>query len=211
MINCYRCVKLLTVIRLAVTDKMRIISGEYRGRILKNPSGQKTRPTSDRLRETLFNILNPLISTETRFLDLCAGTGAVGIEAISRGCEFSTFIDKSRRSCVLIEENLDLLRIPEKQAEIICLEAEKFVSRQNLEAWDLVFFDPPYKIDYSKILSEIAANVGKLLRDEGKLIVEHHFKKILPEKIGSLRRGRIIRQGETQLSFYEKEELPENL
>lgn len=190
---------------------MRIISGEYRGRILKNPSGQKTRPTSDRLRETLFNILNPLISTETRFLDLCAGTGAVGIEAISRGCEFSTFIDKSRRSCVLIEENLDLLRIPEKQAEIICLEAEKFVSRQNLEAWDLVFFDPPYKIDYSKILSEIAANAGKLLRDEGKLIVEHHFKKILPEKIESLRRGRIIRQGETQLSFYEKEELPENL
>jgi len=188
---------------------MRVISGEYRGRILKNFSGQKTRPTSDRLRETLFNILNPLITTETRFLDLCAGTGAVGIEAISRGCEFSTFVDKSRQSCVLIEKNLDLLRINEKQSEIICLDAEKFVSRQNLDAWDLVFFDPPYKIDYSIILHKIAANAGKLLRNKGKLIIEHHFKTILPEKIGSLRRGRIIRQGETQLSFYEKAELPE--
>jgi len=183
---------------------MRIISGEYRGRILKSPSDQKTRPTSDRLRETLFNILNPLISVETRFLDLCAGTGAVGIEAISRGCEFVTFVDKSRRACALIRENLSLLRITEKHSEIVCLDAEKFVLRQNLAAWDLVFFDPPYKIDYSKTLFEIAVNAGSLLRDEGRFIVEHHFKTNLPETLGNLTCGRIIRQGETQLSFYEK-------
>ncbi|MEJ7701615.1 MAG: 16S rRNA (guanine(966)-N(2))-methyltransferase RsmD [Pyrinomonadaceae bacterium] len=190
---------------------MRIIAGEYRRRVIKNPSGRKTRPTSDRLRETLFNVLIPFISANTRFLDLCAGTGAIGIEAISRGCGFSTFVDKSRRSCVLIEENLDLLQISEKQAEIICLEAEKFISRQNLSAWDFVFFDPPYKTDYSITLSEIGADVGKLLRDDGKLIVEHHFKKLLPDIVGNLRRWRIIKQGETQLSFYEKEEFPKNL
>ncbi len=94
---------------------MRIIAGEYRGRILKSPANLKTRPTSDRLRETLFNILQPKIDDETRFLDLCAGTGAIGIEAISRGAKFSTFVDKSRRACALIEENLDILEIPEEQ------------------------------------------------------------------------------------------------
>ncbi len=186
---------------------MRIIAGEYRRRVIKNPSGRKTRPTSDRLRETLFNVLSPLISTDTRFLDLCAGTGAIGIEAISRGCGFSTFVDKSRRSCVLVEENLALLQISEKQAEIICFDAEKFISRQNLLAWNFVFFDPPYKTDYLIPLYEMGVNADKLLQDEGKLIVEHHFKNILPDALGNLRRWRIIKQGETQLSFYEKEKL----
>ena len=90
---------------------MRVISGHYRGRILRNPSDRKTRPTSDRLRETLFNILAPRIDDETRFLDLCAGTGAIGIEALSRGSAFVTFVDKSRRACALIEENLDLIDV----------------------------------------------------------------------------------------------------
>ncbi len=206
----------LTVTKLIIYNcyllivKMRIIAGDYQGRILKNPSDRKTRPTSDRLRETLFNVLNPLISTDTRFLDLCAGTGAIGIEAISRGCGFSTFVDKSRRLCVLIQENLDLLQIPKKQSEIICFAAEKFISRQHLSAWNIVFFDPPYKIDYLIPLYEIDANVDKLLRDEGKLIVEHHFKNILPDAFENLRRWRVIKQGETQLSFYEKERFSKN-
>ena len=88
---------LLTVFHLSLL--MRIISGLYRGRNLKSPPDAKTRPTSDRLRETLFNVLAPKISEDTRFLDLCAGTGAVGIEALSRGAEFVTFVDKSRRAC----------------------------------------------------------------------------------------------------------------
>src|SRR5207253_4212954 len=108
---------------------MRIISGVYRGRVLKSPPNLKTRPTSDRLRETLFNILNPKISGETRLLDLCAGTGAVGIEALSRGAGFVTFVDKSRKACGLIETNLDLLEIPEEETEVICSTAEDFVRR----------------------------------------------------------------------------------
>ncbi len=120
---------------------MRIISGEYRGRILKSPNDNKTRPTSDRLRETLFNVLAPQIGDETRFLDLCAGTGANGIEAVSRGGKFSTFVDKSRRACALVEQNLDLLNIPEHQTEIVCEAAERFVARRHSNAWNIIFFD----------------------------------------------------------------------
>ncbi len=183
---------------------MRIIAGEYRGRILKSPSGNKTRPTSDRLRETLFNILAPLITEETRILDLCAGTGAVGIEAVSRGAGFAAFVDKSRRACSLIEENLDLLQIPESQTEVFCLAAENFVQREQKHAWDIVFFDPPYQSDYLIFLREFAENVENLLSEDGILIVEHHAKNTLPDAIYDLRRWRILKQGETHLSFYER-------
>ncbi len=135
---------------------MRIIAGEYRGRILKSPADYKTRPTSDRLRETLFNVLAGQISNDTRFLDLCAGTGAVGIEAVSRGANFVTFVDKSKRACALIEENLDLLKIPEDQTEIFRSLAEKFVAREHAAAWDIVFYDPPYADNYKIFLLEFA-------------------------------------------------------
>lgn len=184
---------------------MRIIAGEYRGRTLKSPSGSKTRPTSDRLRETLFNILAPLINENTRFLDLCAGTGAIGIEAVSRGAGFVAFVDKSRRACALIEENLDLLEIPEPQTEVFCNAAENFVQREQKKAWNIVFFDPPYDSDYLIFLREFAENAENILTEDGVLIVEHHAKNVLPDAIFDLRRWRIIKQGETNLSFYERQ------
>ena len=134
---------------------MRIISGDYGGRVLKNPPDGKTRPTSERLRETLFNILAPHIGGDTRFLDLCAGTGAIGIEAISRGANFAGFVDISRRACALIEENLDLLKIPEKQTQVWCSPAENFVSRKQTELWDIIYFDPPYSSDYQPVFLRI--------------------------------------------------------
>src|SRR6059036_879954 len=105
---------------------MRIIAGKYRGRRIKSPPSLQTRPTSDRLRETLFNILAPRIS-DVRFLDLCAGSGAVGIEALSRGALHATFVDRSRKMCGLIEANLDLCRVPEDQTEIYNTEASDFL------------------------------------------------------------------------------------
>lgn len=185
---------------------MRIISGTYRGRILKSPSGMKTRPTSDRLRETLFNVLQTKLDGETRFLDLCAGTGAIGIEAISRGANFVTFVDKSRRACALIEENLDLLDIPETQTEVFQNSADEFLRRLDLsaEGWDIIFFDPPYTDDYMKVIRLIADEETKLLNENGIFIAEHHAKNILPDAVGDLRRWRILKQGETNLSFYEK-------
>ena len=185
---------------------MRIISGTFRGRVLKSPSGNKTRPTSDRLRETLFNVLQTKIEPDTRFLDLCAGTGAIGIEALSRGARFATFVDKSRRACALIEENLDLLEIPEDQTEIFQSPAEDFLRRLNGNSggWDIVFFDPPYQEDYMKVIRLIADEEPKLLNDNGIFVAEHHAKTILPDAVGELRRWRILKQGETNLSFYEK-------
>lgn len=183
---------------------MRVISGLYRGRTLRSPTDRKTRPTSDRLRETLFNILAPRIDDDTRFLDLCAGTGAIGIEALSRGASFVTFIDKSRRACALIEQNLDALNIPEDSTEIICLPAETYTGRDHAKGWDIAFFDPPYDTEFAPVLFDFGTPSHRLLNDDGILIVEHHTKKRVPEATGDLRRWRVLKQGETSLSFFER-------
>lgn len=183
---------------------MRVIAGLYRGRTLKSPADTKTRPTSDRLRETLFNVLAPRIDESTRFLDLCAGTGAIGIEAISRGAEFATFVDKSRKACALIEDNLEHLKIPEDDTEIVCLSAETFAGRKYEKGWDLVYFDPPYDLDYSIVLYEFGSPESILLNDDGLLVVEHHSKVPMPDAVGLLRRWRILKQGDSSLSFYER-------
>lgn len=183
---------------------MRVIAGIYGGRTLKSPPDSKTRPTSDRLRETLFNILAPHIGDDTRFLDLCAGTGAIGIEALSRGAAFVTFVDRSKRACALIEENLDRLGVPESQTDILGLDAENFTGREHKEGWDIAFFDPPYDSDYSLVLHEFGYR-KPLLNNGGLLVVEHHAKKAVPDEVGDLRRWRILKQGDTWLSFYERQ------
>ena len=182
---------------------MRIIAGEYKGRIIKSLSGNRTRPTSDRLRETLFNIIAPHIGEGTRFLDLCSGTGAIGIEAISRGCSFVCFVDISRKACAVVEENLDNLEIPEDVTEVVCEAAENFVSRPQKMPWDVVFYDPPYSDDHLPVLREFAVAAGEKLAPNGMLIIEHHSKTPIPDGLGNLRRWRILKQGESSLSFYE--------
>lgn len=159
----------------------------------------QVRPTSDRLRETLFNVIAARVP-DARFLDLCAGSGAVGIEALSRGAAHATFVDRSRRSCQLIEANLELCRIPEEQRDIYCSEASEFLRQWDGDLWDVIFFDPPYKEDYLKILQILGSS--KLLNDDGLLVVEHHHKTDLPETIGHLRRTRVLKQGDSALSFY---------
>lgn len=171
---------------------MRIIAGTYKGRNLKSPPSMQVRPTSDRLRETLFNIIAPRIE-DARFLDLCAGSGAVGIEALSRGARYVTFVDRSRRSCQLIESNVELCRIPEEQYEIYQMTAEDFLRQWKDERWDIVFFDPPYKENYLPTLNLLV---------DGFVIVEHHHKNVLPETIGALRKIRVVKQGDSSLSFY---------
>jgi len=185
---------------------VRIIAGTYRGRNLKSPPSLQVRPTSDRLRETLFNVIAPRIQS-TRFLDLCAGSGAVGIEALSRGCAHSTFVDRSRKISALIKANLDLCRVPEEQTIVVQGEAGEFlreaISRES-KPWDIVFFDPPYANDYLGILELFGENAEALLAEQGLLIVEHHHKNQLPDMIKSLRRSRILKQGDSALSFYQR-------
>lgn len=178
---------------------MRIIAGAYKGRNLKSPPSMNVRPTSDRLRETLFNVIAPRIQ-ESRFLDLCAGTGAVGIEALSRGASHVTFVDRSRRSCTLIESNLELCRVSEDQQTIYCSEAGEFLRQTQSGPWDIIYFDPPYKDDYLKTLNRLSSS--NLLSSDGLLIVEHHHKNTLPDTIGNLSRTRVLKQGDSSLSFY---------
>ena len=191
---------------------MRVIAGQYRGRVLKSPPDLRTRPTSDRLRETLFNVIAPRMEG-VRFLDLCAGTGAVGIEALSRGASFVTFVERVHRMCGLIEENLDLCGVPEEMTEVVKSDAAEYVRRTargggedwraGREPWDIVFFDPPYSQDYLPILRAFGEYTGALLREGGILIVEHHHKTTLKDAVGQLRRWRILKQGDSSLSFYE--------
>ncbi|MEO7971426.1 MAG: 16S rRNA (guanine(966)-N(2))-methyltransferase RsmD [bacterium] len=185
-------------------SNLRIIAGKYRGRNLKSPPSLEVRPTSDRLRETLFNVIAPRIEG-ARFLDLCAGSGAVGIEALSRGASDVNFVDKSRKMCALVEANLDLCRVPEEQTKVVQAEAADYLSRslkQKITAWDLVFFDPPYATDYLPVMELFGRNTGKLLANEGLLIVEHHHKNGLPDELGSIIRSRTLKQGDSALSFF---------
>ncbi len=185
-----------------LTKIMRVIAGKYRGRNLKSPPSLEVRPTSDRLRETLFNVIAPRID-QVRFLDLCAGSGAIGIEALSRGAAHVTFVDRSRKMCGLVEANLDLCKIPEDETEVVQAEASDFLSRKtDLKPWDVVFFDPPYANNYHKVLNSLGANASELLTPEGLVIIEHHHKNELPREVGHLQRTRVLKQGDSALSFY---------
>jgi 16S rRNA (guanine(966)-N(2))-methyltransferase RsmD len=187
---------------------LRIIAGKYRGRNLKSPPSLEVRPTSDRLREALFNVIAPRI-VDAHFLDLCAGSGAVGIEALSRGARQVTFVDRSRKMCSLIESNLELCRIEEDKGELVQSEAHDYLQRilrkgsGRLDPWDIIFFDPPYAIDYLPILETLGSQAPTLLTETGLVIVEHHHKKVLPDEFSSIRRVRILKQGDSALSFYE--------
>ena len=187
---------------------MRIIAGKYRGRNLKSPPSLEVRPTSDRLRETLFNVIAPRIAG-VRFLDLCAGSGAVGIEALSRGASHATFVDSSRTMCTLIKSNLELCRIERGETDVIESVAldylRRFVAKQpdSGKPWDVAFFDPPYATNYLPTLDFFGARSSSLLTGKGLLIAEHHHKTDLPEETGSLVRYRVLKQGDSALSFYE--------
>lgn len=189
---------------------MRIIAGKFRGRKLKSPPSLHTRPTSDRLRETLFNILAPRIGG-ARVLDLCAGTGAVGIEALSRGAIHVTFVDQSRKMCALIEENVNALNIEEREIEIVTSEAfdflRKFVKKAR-DPFDVIFFDPPYAADYEIVLDYVGEHAAELLSTGGVAIVEHDKKKELRAEVGQLKRYRLVKQGDSSLSFYRTESVP---
>ena len=166
------------------------------------------RPTSDRLRETLFNVIAPRIEG-ARFLDLCAGSGAVGIEALSRGASHVTFVDHSRKMCDLTKSNLDLCRIERRESEVVQKDAEEYLRRfiakqpDSGKPSDIVFFDPPYSTDYLKVLETFGAHAASLLTENGLLVVEHHHKNELEDKVGSIVRSRILKQGDSALSFYE--------
>jgi 16S rRNA (guanine966-N2)-methyltransferase len=182
---------------------MRIIAGNYKGRRLKTLEGIRVRPTSDRLRETLFNVLSPRIEG-ANFADICAGSGAIGIEALSRGAAHVTFIESSRKAAALIGENLRLCEIKEGVHVINrdALTALKYLASRD-QTFDIVFFDPPYNSEiHSPVLWQLAKN--NVLAENGIVIVEHRRQSLLTPNYDHLRPYREIVQGDSVLTFYEK-------
>lgn len=184
---------------------MRVIAGKYRSRRLKGPVGRQTRPTSDRLRETLFNVIAADVPGSV-WLDVFAGTGAIGIEAISRGASMAYFVESSRSAGGTIRANLAALEI-EAGYMIIQREAASALRMLDTQAvvCDFCYVDPPYRArkDYDRVLGFLSS--ARLLREEGLVIAEHdkHFDP--GEAFGSLRRQRELRQGDSVLSFYLRE------
>jgi 16S rRNA (guanine(966)-N(2))-methyltransferase RsmD len=183
---------------------MRVIAGQYRSRVLQAPHGMDTRPTSDRLRETLFNVLTPRIEGAA-FLDLYAGSGAVGIEALSRGARAATFVEQAPPALRAIRTNLAALDIRGNYA----LEARGVsAALQRLAEVDyranLVFLDPPYAQadEYELALGLLGGECHNVLAPGALVIAEHEKRRDLDERYERLIRYRVLKQGDAALSFY---------
>ena len=187
---------------------MRVIAGKYRSRPIGSLRGMDVRPTSDRLRETLFNVLtagNPEALAGTVWLDLFAGTGAVGIEALSRGAGQVYFVENSAAAAGTIRKNLESLGI-RGGFEVFQEEAARALSRiERLgKHAGVVFIDPPYRMQdaYQKTLSALAESP---MIEAATLVIAEHEKRFDPgEAFGALQRFRILKQGDAALSFYRK-------
>ncbi len=173
---------------------MRVIGGEFRSRRLKSVKGDSARPTPDRLRETLFDILGARIGGAS-FLDAYAGTGSVGIEALSRGAKHVCFLEKDRRALDVIRENLTALGL-ERFATVVAGPALRAIP--NFPA-EIVFLDPPYELE-----AEYAQAMALFAETNPALAIAQHSRRFaLADAYGSLKRVRELRQGDNVLSFYE--------
>ena len=183
---------------------MRVIAGEFRSRQLQAPRGMATRPTSDKLRETLFNVLGPRI-VGAKFVDMYAGSGAVGIEAISRGAEFCWFAEKATPAVAAIRANLRALKVAGGYA-IEDRGAARLLSGlvKGKRVVDVVFLDPPYEAaeEYTRTMGFLGEHAAEVLAQDAVVIAEHAKKAQLAERFGELERYRVLEQGDAALSFY---------
>lgn len=184
---------------------MRIIAGQFRSRQLRPVRGVDIRPTSDRLRETLFNVLtagNPQALEGSVWLDLFAGTGAVGIEALSRGAAMVYFVESAKPAAELIRQNLQSLTIA-KGFQILQQESAQAIAqlaRQQIKP-DYIFLDPPYLL--REAYQQTLEKLGKYPMNDHALVIVEHEKKFDPgETFGDLQRSRKLQQGDAGLSFY---------
>ncbi len=187
---------------------MRVIGGIYRSRPLGAPVGMETRPTADRLRETLLNVLTQGAVDRVRggaFLDLYAGSGAVGIEALSRGAARVTFVEQGAGALAVLRKNLDALGIREGVA-VERRSVAAFLKRPGVGPFGVIFLDPPYEEaeEYARTLEFLGGECVGLLAEGGLVVAEHRRKDSLAERYGVLRRVRVKEQGDAGLSFYER-------
>jgi 16S rRNA (guanine(966)-N(2))-methyltransferase RsmD len=178
---------------------MRIVAGAWKGRRLQSPTWDGLRPTSDRLRETLFNILGPSIRG-ARVLDGYAGTGAIGLEALSRGAAHVTFVEQDPRAVKLIAGNLAALGGSPLKPVIIRAGLPDAASRLAGETFGLIVLDPPYA---PSAATDALAAVQALAVPGTRIVVEHAARHAPPETAGAARRTRTVTAGDSALSFYE--------
>jgi 16S rRNA (guanine966-N2)-methyltransferase len=185
--------------------KMRVIAGTYRSRQLLAPRGMQTRPTSDRLRETLFNVLAPRLPG-CRFVDLYAGTGAVGVEALSRGAAHVWFAENAEPALASLRQNLAALKI---SRDFTLEDRGTGAMLQRLSKLqhpiDLVYLDPPYEAEdeYSGTLNFFGSVRGRaILAPHALVIAEHGSKAKLAMRYGVLEHTRLLKQGDAALSFF---------
>ena len=183
---------------------MRIVGGNLGGRVLKAPAGHATRPTSEKVREAIFNILGDV--GETHVLDIFAGSGAIGIEALSRGAAHATFIDHDRTAVQVLRKNLAELGLDDL-ASVIAQDAVTAVKRAPLAPWRFVFVDPPYASDLAT--RAVLALPAASLAPDARVVIEHDRRHVPPDALGSLLRTDQRRYGDTMLSFYEVRHDPE--
>lgn len=181
---------------------MRIIAGKYRSRIIKMPKVPKIRPTKDRVREALFSIIGEF-TCGANVLDVFAGSGAFGIEALSRGAKRAVFIDKDKRCIETIKENLKTLGIKNSTASAIRIDAFRafYVLEKNNEKFNIVLLDPPYYKDMAK-KSLIRLSRHDILKFPCIIVAEHHKDDTLSKDLNNITSYRTVRYGDVCLTFY---------
>lgn len=183
---------------------MRVIAGSLKGRRLKPPRGIETRPTTDRVKESIFSMIHTSI-TDSIIIDLFSGTGNLGIEALSRGAEKVFFVDKNKNSIKLIKENIESMGLKEKSEVLFCdaLRAiKRLASLPN--KFDIIFMDPPYSKGFIIPCME-AIDAERILNEDGFILIEHDLKDTLPNKVGRLTKRKEKKYGNTMISIYAEE------
>lgn len=184
---------------------MRVISGKVRGLKLNSPKNEDVRPTTDRVKESLFNIINQYV-IDSKVLDLFAGTGSLGIECLSRGAKECVFVDLSKESINIVKSNIKKARV-ENESIVINADFKEAINKlkgQN-SRFDIIFMDPPY---YKDLFIESLEKIDEadLLDEDGIIVIEHDSKDEFPENISRLEKTKSKKYGNTTLTFYKMEE-----
>ncbi len=179
---------------------MRVIAGAAKGYSLKRPKNLRTRATSNIVREAIFSMLESTAPDWSRVLDLYAGTGALGIEALSRGAGWADFVEQSPKCCALIKENLERTGLAER-AKVYCSDAKKALSFLS-GGYGIILLDPPYSNSaLSSILPKLTSST--LVTEETSIVVEHSRRLALPDRYGDFQMMRNLRHGDTYISVYQ--------
>jgi 16S rRNA (guanine966-N2)-methyltransferase len=189
--------------RPAITSELQITDGRHFGQLLGNIEIINSGVTSRKAREALFRLLARRVRAG-RFLDLSSGNGIVGIEALSRGAMLGTFVERSARMCTCIKKNLAQCGVKEGHSEVIGVETLSFLKRMSRRRrfWDIVYCKAPAAAELTDYLK--AFGNGTTVRPRGLLAIEHKSETSLPEKVGLLRRWRVVAKGDTTISVFER-------